>query len=76
VLQLNWEVGWQDLKDLFRQAGDIVRADIHTGPDGNPKGSGSVTFTNAQDASNAIGAVVRCRCVALIRAQSCSTAPS
>jgi RNA recognition motif-containing protein len=49
-------VGWQDLKDLFRQAGDIIRADIHFGPDGNPKGSGSVTFTSATDAQNAISA--------------------
>jgi RNA recognition motif-containing protein len=50
-------VGWQDLKDLFRQAGDIIRADIHFGPDGNPKGSGSVTFTSATDAQNAISAL-------------------
>ena len=54
VRQLNWEVGWQDLKDLFRQSGDIVRADIHYGADGNPKGSGSVVFSSASDAQNAI----------------------
>ena len=52
--QLNWEVGWQDLKDLFRQAGDIIRADIHYGTDGNPKGTGMVVFANAADAVNAI----------------------
>jgi len=51
---LNWEVGWQDLKDLFRQAGDIIRADIHYGTDGNPKGTGMVVFANAADAVNAI----------------------
>jgi len=51
---LNWEVGWQDLKDLFRQSGDIVRADIHYGTDGNPKGSGSVVFASPADAQNAI----------------------
>jgi len=51
---LNDQVGWQDLKDLFRQAGDIIRADIHTESDGTPKGSGSVAFTSAADAQAAI----------------------
>lgn len=80
--QLNWEVGWQDLKDLFRQAGDIVRADIHYGSDGNPKGTGLVVFTNTQDAQNAI-----CECIAIVMrryleslanmlSQPCSMAPN
>ncbi|KAE9994439.1 hypothetical protein EG327_010065 [Venturia inaequalis] len=58
ISNLPYTVGWQDLKDLFRQAtqvGNIVRADVHLGPDGRPKGSGIVVFDNADDARNAIG---------------------
>ena len=40
--QLPYQAGWQDLKDLFRQAGNIIRADINIGADGRPKGSGTV----------------------------------
>jgi hypothetical protein len=52
--QLPFSVGWQDLKDLFRQAGNVVRADVHQAPDGTPKGSGVVAFDTPQDAQNAI----------------------
>lgn len=31
-----------------------MRADVHLGPDGRPKGSGIVVFENAEDARNAI----------------------
>lgn len=34
--------------------GNIVRADVHMGADGRPKGSGIVVFDNADDARNAI----------------------
>jgi RNA recognition motif-containing protein len=57
VSNLPYTVGWQDLKDLFRQAaqgGAVIRADVHTGPDGRPKGSGIVVFENPVDAHNAI----------------------
>ncbi|KAI9798811.1 MAG: hypothetical protein M1825_004984 [Sarcosagium campestre] len=57
VSNLPYNVGWQDLKDLFRQAaqtGNVVRADVHIGPDGRPKGSGIVAFDNSDDARNAI----------------------
>ncbi|KLJ10262.1 hypothetical protein EMPG_14375, partial [Blastomyces silverae] len=43
VSNLPFNVGWQDLKDLFRQAGN-----------GRPKGSGIVAFESADDARNAI----------------------
>jgi len=45
------------LKDLFRQAareGAVIRADVHIGPDGRPKGSGIVAFESPNDARNAI----------------------
>jgi RNA recognition motif-containing protein len=52
--QLPYQAGWQDLKDLFRTAGAIVRADINVGYDGRPKGSGTVIFETAKDAQAAI----------------------
>jgi RNA recognition motif-containing protein len=55
--QLPYNVGWQDLKDLFRQAavtGSVIRADVHMAPDGRPKGSGIVAFDTPDDARNAI----------------------
>ncbi|CAD6911083.1 unnamed protein product [Tilletia controversa] len=54
VGNLPYSVGWQDLKDLFRSAGNVVRADIQNGADGRPKGSGIVVFSNPNDAHNAI----------------------
>ena len=55
IKQLNEQVGWQDLKDLFRQAGDVIRADVHTDSDGNPKGSGNVIFSSPEAAQIAVG---------------------
>ncbi|KAF3010774.1 hypothetical protein E8E13_007738 [Curvularia kusanoi] len=57
VANLPYNVGWQDLKDLFRQAahtGSVLRADVHIAPDGRPKGSGIVAFETVDDARNAI----------------------
>ncbi|KIY53296.1 RNA-binding domain-containing protein [Fistulina hepatica ATCC 64428] len=54
VGNLPYQAGWQDLKDLFRSAGNIVRADINVAPDGRPKGSGTVVFETAKDAQQAI----------------------
>ncbi|PHH78141.1 hypothetical protein CDD82_3193 [Ophiocordyceps australis] len=57
VANLPYNVGWQDLKDLFRQAtrmGNVFRADVHVGHDGRPKGSGVVVFESPDDARNAI----------------------
>ncbi|KAG2008910.1 RNP domain-containing protein [Coprinopsis cinerea AmutBmut pab1-1] len=54
VGNLPYQAGWQDLKDLFRAAGSIVRADINIGVDGRPKGSGTVVFETVKDAQQAI----------------------
>lgn len=55
VGNLPYQAGWQDLKDLFRAAGNIIRADINIGADGRPKGSGTVVFETSKDAQQAIG---------------------
>jgi len=54
VSNLPFNVGWQDLKDLFRQAGAVARADVQMGHDGRPKGSGIVAFETPEDARAAI----------------------
>ncbi|KAJ6624253.1 RNA-binding domain-containing protein [Mycena sp. CBHHK59/15] len=54
VGNLPYQAGWQDLKDLFRVAGNIIRADINLGADGRPKGSGTVVFETPKDAAAAI----------------------
>ncbi|KAI9022478.1 hypothetical protein DFJ74DRAFT_669601 [Hyaloraphidium curvatum] len=54
VGNLPYSVQWQDLKDLIRQAGNIVRADIPTDYQGRSKGYGVVTMATIEDARNAI----------------------
>ena len=46
---------WQDLKDLFRKAGTILRADVSLGPDNRSRGYGTVLLASAEDAARAIG---------------------
>ncbi|KAJ7185417.1 RNA-binding domain-containing protein [Mycena filopes] len=55
VGNLPFHVQWQDLKDLFRQAGTIVRADVALGPDGRSRGFGTVVFATEKDARRAVG---------------------
>ncbi|PWN91775.1 RNA-binding domain-containing protein, partial [Acaromyces ingoldii] len=54
VGNLPFHCQWQDLKDLFRAAGDIQRADVALGPDGRSRGFGTVLFATAEDAQNAV----------------------
>ncbi|POY71740.1 hypothetical protein BMF94_5101 [Rhodotorula taiwanensis] len=54
ITGLPYTVGWQDLKDLFRAAGQIIRADVKIGPDGIHSGTGTVVYETAADAQNAI----------------------
>ena len=46
---------WQDLKDLFRKAGTVLRADVSLGPDNRSRGYGTVMLATAEDAGRAIG---------------------
>ncbi|KAF8637834.1 hypothetical protein AX17_002464 [Amanita inopinata Kibby_2008] len=54
VGNLPFHCQWQDLKDLFRQAGTIVRADVALGPDGRSRGFGTVVFATDIDAEHAM----------------------
>ncbi|GAB4821700.1 hypothetical protein N2152v2_008746 [Parachlorella kessleri] len=51
---LPYSMAWQDLKDLARQAGNVVHADVMLNPDGTSKGWGVVQYASAQDALGAI----------------------
>jgi RNA recognition motif-containing protein len=51
---LPFRMAWQDLKDLCRAAGTVVRADVMTNTDGTSKGYGLVAFATQQDAAQAI----------------------
>ena len=51
------EIGWQDMKDLFRRAGEVQRADVNIDHStGISKGTGVVVMANKADADEAIGA--------------------
>ncbi|KAI9364463.1 hypothetical protein DFJ73DRAFT_418899 [Zopfochytrium polystomum] len=54
VGNLPFTVGWQDLKDLFRDVGTVLRADVATSPAGKSRGFGSVLFATVEEAQNAI----------------------
>ncbi|KAI9590893.1 hypothetical protein BDF19DRAFT_93434 [Syncephalis fuscata] len=47
-------VRWQDLKDIFFQAGTVLRTDIAAKTKQNPRHSGVVLFASRRDAKNAI----------------------
>lgn len=42
------------LTSVLAREGAVIRADVHIGPDGRPKGSGIVVFESPNDARNAI----------------------
>jgi RNA recognition motif-containing protein len=54
VGNLPFHCQWQDLKDLFRQAGTIIRADVALGQDGRSRGFGTVVFATDTDAEHAV----------------------
>lgn len=54
TFQLPYRVRWQDLKDLFRKAGTVLRADVALGLDNRSKGYGNVLMGSEIDAAKAI----------------------
>jgi hypothetical protein len=56
--QLPYRVRWQDLKDLFRRAGTVLRADVSLDPQSNrSRGHGTVLMGSQEDGVKAIGAL-------------------
>lgn len=51
---LPWSVEWQDLKDLGRQHGDVIKADVVKRSDGKSRGFGTIEFKTPEDAAEAI----------------------
>ena len=54
INNLHFETSWQDLKDHFRQCGDVERAEVMTNAEGRSKGFGTVRFVKEKDAEAAI----------------------
>lgn len=54
ILNLPYSFSWQDLKDLFRQAGDVQRADIELDYQGYSRGFGMVFYATEADMLRAI----------------------
>ena len=48
------ETTWQQLKDHMRSAGNVLHADILSGPDGTSKGCAIVQYASFSDAQKAI----------------------
>ncbi|GAA5804536.1 hypothetical protein HPULCUR_010036 [Helicostylum pulchrum] len=51
---LSYRLRWQDVKDLFKKAGHVVRADVAMHSDNQSKGHGFVLYTCVEDAQKAI----------------------
>ena len=53
VGNLSFDTTWRELKDHFRQCGDVERADVRFS-DGKSRGFGTVRFYKKEDADAAI----------------------
>ena len=51
---LSWETGWQELKEHFRQCGEVERSDVAVDRNGRKKGFGFIRFSTAAEAKKAI----------------------
>ncbi|KAI8472980.1 MAG: hypothetical protein J3K34DRAFT_453710 [Monoraphidium minutum] len=54
VSNLQWRTSWQDLKDKFRECGNVVYANVTRGDDGRSKGWGIVEFETPDEAIAAV----------------------
>lgn len=54
VGNLSYNVQWQDLKDLFRQVGNVLRADIAQDTQGRSRGYGQILMSTESEALEAI----------------------
>jgi RNA recognition motif-containing protein len=51
---LSFDTTWKELKDHFKQCGEVERADVKKHPDGKSRGFGIVRFLKAMDAEAAM----------------------
>lgn len=54
VGNLSMETTWRELKDHFRQCGEVTHAEVKTNPQGQSRGFGIVTFSTKEEADTAI----------------------
>lgn len=57
VGNLPFRAAWQNVKDLFKQHGNVIHVDIAQDVDGRSKGYGTVLFEKAEEAEAAIEAL-------------------
>lgn len=57
VGNLSFDTSWQDLKDHFRQCGDVEHVEVMETPDGRKKGFGTVRFSSTAEAEAAISSL-------------------
>eukprot|EP00413_Alexandrium_margalefii_P047993 CAMPEP_0204588324 /NCGR_PEP_ID=MMETSP0661-20131031/48555_1 /ASSEMBLY_ACC=CAM_ASM_000606 /TAXON_ID=109239 /ORGANISM="Alexandrium margalefi, Strain AMGDE01CS-322" /LENGTH=225 /DNA_ID=CAMNT_0051598131 /DNA_START=35 /DNA_END=712 /DNA_ORIENTATION=- len=57
VGNLPFRASWQDLKDEFKQHGEVIRVEIAQDADGVSKGYATVLFERAEDAESAVNAL-------------------
>ncbi|MBW0475713.1 hypothetical protein O181_015428 [Austropuccinia psidii MF-1] len=51
---LPYAIGWRELKDFMREAGEVTFAEVLMGPDGRSKGCGVVEYSSGEGAQKAI----------------------
>merc|ERR1712226_878816 len=54
VANVDYEMKWQDLKDIFKMAGNVVNVKMVDGSDGKTKGYGTIQFSSPLDALEAV----------------------
>ena len=54
IINLPYSVTWQDLKDLFRECGDVLRADVELDRHGYSRGFGNVFYATEEEMHRAI----------------------
>lgn len=54
IINLPYSTTWQQLKDLFREAGDVIRADVELDYRGYSRGFGNVFFATKEEMYRAI----------------------
>lgn len=62
---LPWSTEWQELKDLAKEHGDVIKADVMRRPDGKSRGFGTIVFKTPEDAQAAIEVRLPCSLHAL-----------